>query len=178
MMTPANGSGKPDHAPSVHHPASASPAKRFLDTWDGWGIGTLGLGIVLVIVAIVLHDHNAYPNAMCHAGLGELGQAFSGSAYAQCSAPATAEEAVGPLVFFGVGALVVGGAKIALSLAAAFAVTERGSAPRPASAGQKLHDAGSRPTDASSQPGAAQPRLAGQTRRQSVSGPVGEDSAQ
>lgn len=101
--------------------SSVSPARRFLSGWQPWGIGTFGLGIVLIIVAIVLHDHNAYPNAVCHTGLGELGQAFSGSAYYQCSAAATAEGAVGPLVFFGVLALVVGGGKMAFALAAAVA---------------------------------------------------------
>jgi len=114
-------------------PASRTPAQRFLANWSPWGMGTLGLGIVLVIIAIVLHDHFALPNAVCSSSLGQLGQAFSGTAYADCSSAATAESAVGPLVLFGVGALLVGAGKMVIALiGAAMLANENAPADRPA----------------------------------------------
>jgi hypothetical protein len=104
---------------STKQQAIRPPAQRFLSNWSPWGMGTLGLGIVLIIIAIVLHDHYALPNAVCRTSIGQLGQAFSGTAYTDCSTASTAESAVGPLVFFGVGGLLVGGGKMLLALVGA-----------------------------------------------------------
>ena len=118
---PQSPAGRPAGAKS---PTTRTPAQRFLSNWAPWGMGTLGLGIVLVIIAVFLHDHYALPNAVCNSSLGQLGQAFSGTAYTACSTASTAESAVGPLVFTGVLALLVGGGKMLLALVGAALLTK------------------------------------------------------
>ena len=133
--------------------APQGPTQRFLSNWAPWGIGTFLLGIVMVIIAIVLHDHYALQNAACQSAFGELGQAFSGTTYYGCSTAATAEQAVGYLVFFGVAALLIGGGKMVMAIAgAALLSNEQG---KPAS-GQAAA-ASARPATATTWP-AADPR--------------------
>lgn len=83
--------------------------------WGGFGLGTFLGGLVAVIVAVILHDA-ACPNALCNTGLGELGQAFSGTARTDCGAAAVAEDAVGWLVIVGVVGMVTGLGKAVLGL--------------------------------------------------------------
>jgi hypothetical protein len=91
------------------------------------------MGIILVIVAIVLHAHFGRVNALCSSGLGQLGQAFSGTVSGDCSLATTAESAVGPLVLFGVLALVLGATFVGLALtrAAGLLGKPRGGTARP-----------------------------------------------
>lgn len=105
-----------------------SAADRFLANDGLWGASALALGIVLVILAIVLHAHFGRVNALCSSGLGQVGQAFSGTVSGDCSLAATAESAVGPLVVFGVLALMLGAAFVALALTRAAGLF--GKAPR------------------------------------------------
>jgi hypothetical protein len=128
---PASGTTRPAAA---KRPTTPSPGMRFLSNWSPWGIGTAILGVILVIVANVLHDHFALPNAICQSSLGQLGQAFSGTAYTDCSTAATAESAVGPLMVIGILALVVGVGKMVIALigAAVLSSKESTSANRPA----------------------------------------------
>jgi hypothetical protein len=72
--------------------------------------------LVLVVMAIVLHAHFAQVNASCSSGLGQLGQAFSGAAVRDCSMASTAESAVGPLTFFGVALIALGGGTLVHAL--------------------------------------------------------------
>lgn len=110
-----------------------SAADRFLANDGLWGAGALAMGIILVIVAIVLHAHFGRVNALCSSGLGQLGQAFSGTVSGDCSLATTAESAVGPLVLFGVLALVLGATFVGLALtrAAGLLGKPRGGTARP-----------------------------------------------
>ncbi len=119
---PASGTTRPAAA---KRPTTPSPGMRFLSNWSPWGIGTAILGVILVIVANVLHDHFALPNAICQSSLGQLGQAFSGTAYTDCSTAATAESAVGPLMVIGILALVVGVGKMVIALIGAAVLSSK-----------------------------------------------------
>ncbi len=77
--------------------------------------GGIGMGVLFLVIALVIHAHYATVNGICTTGLGQLGQDFSTSAMMHCSAAADFEGAVGWLVFVGLGAIIVGAVKLAVA---------------------------------------------------------------
>jgi hypothetical protein len=114
-MSTSHRAGGGSHPPG--YPQRRPPAPNPLATWGRLGIGTFLGGLVAVIVAVIIHDHAAYPNMVCNTGLGELGQAFSSTVQVDCGVATTAESTVGWLVFFGVAGIVIGLGKMGLGLA-------------------------------------------------------------
>ena len=112
-----NMAGFPSQGKHGARPSMGRTRPSLLVTWGGFGIGTFVGGLAAVIAAVIIHDHAAYPNSLCNTGLGQLGQAFSTTAQTDCNTAGIAESAVGWLVFFGVGAMIVGLAKVGLGLA-------------------------------------------------------------
>jgi len=70
-------------------------------------VGALASGVVLFIVGLVMHNHNASLAATCNSGLGQIGQAVNQQAASMCSHAAQLSD-------LGIG-LVIAGVLVALS---------------------------------------------------------------
>lgn len=80
---------------------------HFWSKGGAWGVILAAISVVLMIAGIVLHAKYAQPNAICRSGVGQLGQAFSRTAFTDCRMAESAEGAVGPLLGIGIIGLSV-----------------------------------------------------------------------